>query len=172
VGANVKYPRNPPWVVPKADPVRVSMVALGGGHQGANVGAGSCDTLDARNGKTQFTVKGNAGDAQFLEAIRQHALHHADDHWRAAQAVLAPWDLALQDQQRSNRGHTAPTAPEAKGKVYAEAGGTPEEIAAKLDTLWVQLDSDFHATHEGRRSELKQYSVNADGSDAVGWYDY
>ncbi len=133
---------------------------------------GSCDTLDRRNQPTKFTVKGHSGDAEFLEAIRLHEMHHADDHWRAAQAVLAPWDLALQDQQTSNRGHTAPTAAAAKDKVYVEAGGTPDDIATKLDTLWVQLDSDFHASHEGRRSVIKQYSVNADGSDAVGWYDY
>ena len=172
VGANVYYPRNPPWITPAADPTRVAMVALGGGFQGANVGAGSCDTLDRRSQPTKFTVKGHGGDAEFLEAIRLHEMHHADDHWRAAQAVLAPWDLALQDQQRSNRGHTAPTAAAAKDKVYVEAGGTPDEIATKLDTLWVQLDSDFHASHEGRRSVIKQYSVNADGSEAVGWYDY
>jgi hypothetical protein len=173
IAGKAYIPRNPPWVVNGAEAPRVAMNGLGGGGGPGvvDLGPGSVDTLDQRD-TTQFTAHGDAGDPTFLAAIRAHELHHAADHWRAAQAVLGPWDRALQDQMDSNRVHEAPSKDAAKAKVYEEAMGTPAELGAALDRLWVQFDTDFHATPAGRRSEVKRFSINADGSTVDAYYDY
>src|SRR5205823_10476272 len=126
VSGKASIPRNPPWVVDPAEAPRVVMNGLGGGAGPGvvDLGPGSVDDLDQRD-STRFTARGDAGDANFLAAIRTHELHHAADHWRAAQIVLGPWDRALQDQMTSGRVHEAPTKDAAKAKVYEEATGTP-----------------------------------------------
>lgn len=173
ISGRAYIPQNPPWVVPAAEAPRVVMNGLGGGG-GAGVtdlGPGTVDTLDRRD-TTRFAAHGDAGDAVFLAAIRAHELHHANDHWLAAQAIVGPWDRALKEQMDDGRVHEAPTKDAARAKVYTEASATPAELATALERLWVQLDSDFHATHEGRRSDVKRFSVSNDGSTVDAYYDY
>jgi hypothetical protein len=173
VSGRAYIPNNPPWVIDAAEAPRVAMNGLGGGVGPGvqDLGPGTIDALDHRD-STRFAARGDAGDPAFLAAIRQHELHHAADHWRAAQLVLGPWDRALQDQQVSGRKQTAATREEARAKVYAEASGTPAELAAALERLWLQFDAEFHATAAGRRSDIKRFSISADASDVVGYYDY
>ncbi|HEX2724422.1 MAG TPA: hypothetical protein VHN20_01240, partial [Beijerinckiaceae bacterium] len=173
ISGRARIPRNAPWVVPDAEAPRVVMNGLGGGVGPGvtDLGPGTVDTLDRRN-TTRFAAHGDAGDAVFLAAIRTHELHHANDHWLAGQAILGPWDQALKDQMDDGRVHEAPTKDAARAKVYEEASGTPAELAAKLESLWVQLDSDFHATDEGRPSQVKRFSVSNDGSSVDAFYDY
>jgi hypothetical protein len=173
VSGKAYIPRNAPWVVNPAEAPRVVMNGLGGGAAPGvqDLGPGSVDDLDRRD-STRFEAHGANGDANFLAAIQVHELHHAQDHFNAAQIVLGPWDRDLQDQMTTGRVHEAPSKEEAKAKIYEEATGTPAELGAALERLWIQFDNDFHATPAGRRSDVKRFSVSADASSVDAYYDY
>ena len=151
--------------------MRVGMIALGGG-QATNIGKESTDVLDARSGKTRFQAKGLKSDSNFHEKIRQHELHHANDHWRAAKATLVPWDMGLQEQLGGRQVKRGDTPKEAQDAVFEDAGGSVEDVVAQMDRLWVELDKAFHESTDRRRSDVQQYKIEDRGAKATGWYNY
>ena len=173
LGANVKYPTDPPWRYHQADADRVER-ALGGRSDAnkAKKRSQPWGVMTRRQGAFLFRARGEEGDGTFHRQIRDHELHHVADHWTAALNVLGPWDQALRIFQRAGRTFQGATPQAAEAAVYAAAGLTPQQAGTNLDTEVTTLSNNFHQTPAGRTSDIRHYRIGNNADRVDGWFGY
>jgi hypothetical protein len=172
IGAEVRYPTPPVWTDPKAQAVRIASVAIGGEsvpkRREFSAPLNTLDKVDT----VRFRARGELGDKEFRQQILDHELHHADDHWTAAQTVMSAWDAALTQAQATRQTFHGDTPAAARGAALQAAGGTAEQLGKGLDAEWSRLDETFHASPAGAPSDMSHYYVEPDGSQVDAWYEY
>lgn len=171
VGAHVKLPQPCPATTVDS-PARIAM-RLGLAEDKVRHGwiyrSAKVEVLDRRQANTTATIHGEPSDKQFDAEIKAHEMHHADDHWAAAQQILGAWDQKLSNPATVG---TGATAAEAEANLHQAAGGTPRQVARQLDAELNRRNDVFHNSDEGRQSGLKGYWIERDGSKVIAHWGY
>jgi hypothetical protein len=104
------------------------------------------------NGATTLEVTGEGGSHQALqEQVRAHEDRHGRDHEAVVDDILVPWDRRLwwsKGVVRTTKYEGAGRA-EAEAALYADVGGTPDQIADRLEAAWGNRSDVFHRTTAG-----------------------
>ncbi len=114
-------------------------------------------------GQTTFSVTGNPDHNALAQQVETHETHHAADHFAKVKSILFPWDAKI--TKMNNKGTKFKRAdPEAaESALYAAAGGTPNEIAARLQKAWDDASDAFHKTNQGK-TNIRGAGANGDCS--------
>lgn len=171
VGAHVKLPQPTPATT--VDSPALIAMRLGLAEDKVRHGwiyrSAKVEVLDRREADTTATIHGEPSDKRFDAEIKAHEMHHADDHWAAAQQIIGAWDRKLSNPVTVGRGATAA---EAEANLYQAAGGTVRQVARQLDAELTRRNDVFHASDEGRQSGLKGYWIQHDGSKVIAHWGY
>ncbi|HSJ52937.1 MAG TPA: DUF4157 domain-containing protein, partial [Anaerolineae bacterium] len=135
-GSEMWLPNAGPWRHPKADKnMMASWTSVHPKKQGGTI---------------TFEVGGIPNYKALGRQIEAHENVHASDNRRIISQVLGQWDDKLTKAQENKTKFAGTTAAEAEDALWRHAGGTPAQIAARLDNDWGQASDDYHATPEGK----------------------
>ncbi len=136
----MSLPQPGPWVT-TTSPVALKTYGFLNFEEEARLGGAT---------EIELGVTGVPNHATLSAQVEKHEKVHAADIDRISAEVLRPWDAKLTEAQRTGRAFAAATIGEAQAKLYAHAGGTPDQIATRLNDLWGKASDDFHNTDRGK----------------------
>jgi outer membrane biosynthesis protein TonB len=118
-------------------------------HIGAMMHLAACTGA----GDTTFTAHGVAHgthtDAAMFAANRRHEDHHVTDHMNVFNEKVGTWDTNLTAAQITGRAFPGATKEVAEAALYADVGGTPDQIAAAYLSEACLRGHQFHLTPAG-----------------------
>lgn len=100
-------------------------------------------------GNVNLRVVGHPDNSTFLQKVKAHEGIHANDINRAINAILVPWDDALQQCMRDGTEFQGATQAEAENVLWEAVGGNPLQITGRLDAQWTIDNDAYHDSHEG-----------------------
>ncbi len=100
-------------------------------------------------GKTNFQAIGMPSEAALFGANRRHEDRHARDIASAFMGTICQWDTFLDIAACGATTYHGSTKAEAEAKLYAEMGGTPDQIADAFNDAASAAIVKFHDTPEG-----------------------
>jgi len=103
-------------------------------------------------------------DANMFAANRRHEDHHAADHETAFKGSIVPWDTKLTAAQSAGTVFNRPTEADAVAALYAEMGGTPDQVADACFNDAVAANNTYHGTPVGGPVTSANPTANADCS--------
>ncbi|MEJ2168171.1 MAG: hypothetical protein P8X90_21835 [Desulfobacterales bacterium] len=117
-------------------------------------------------GNATFEVHGKPGDATYGAKALAHERHHAADHLAGFNAVLVPWNNAIDASILAGTVYSGPDAAAAEANMWAAVGGTPDQIATRLHNTWIARNNAYHASAAGGSGTVNNGRADATFSTA------
>ncbi len=105
------------------------------------------------SGRTIFQALGPPSDPAMFGGSRRHEDHHAHAFYGAFMGTVYWWDTELDIAAGGKTPYHGATKAEAEAKLWAEMGGTPDQIADKYSAAAETAINDYHNSPK-RRSGL------------------
>jgi hypothetical protein len=102
-------------------------------------------------GNSNFRARGDPSDAAMFAANRRHEDHHEADRHAAFSGSVVKWDTKLTNANTAGTSFHGPTAAGARAVLFAEMGGTVDEVTAACTTAGAAARDAFHASKAGGR---------------------
>jgi hypothetical protein len=100
-------------------------------------------------GNTRFRAIGDPNDAHMFRANRRHENHHANDHHRAFNRTIVPWDRRLTAAMTAGTTFHGRTNRAAERRLFRAMRGTPNQVANRFFDRLVAAVVAFHGTAAG-----------------------
>jgi hypothetical protein len=174
VGYEMYLPTSPPWTA-SADPSFLGnlLPSYFGKCRGSEEedeeesGQGEVTKGEAKPSRIKFSVSGPKGEGYLEKQVELHESVHVGLHKEVSDKYLVPWDQKLAQFQKNTVWGETPEI--AMVKLFAKAGGTPEQIASQLNQSWNKASDDFHNSDAGKTNPVAG-SVNKECTEA--WLHY
>ncbi len=100
-------------------------------------------------GNTRFRAYGNPSDGDMFSANRRHEDHHANDHKKAFNTTIKPWDTKLKAALKKKKKFPGATAADAEAALWAAMGGTPDDVATAFYDKCQAAVNKYHGSAKG-----------------------
>jgi hypothetical protein len=117
-------------------------------------------------------VTGPNGDDVLADQIEKHESKHAEDNLTVRDKIIKPWDRRIQELKNAQTPFSGKTKEEAKGKLFAAAGGSLEEIAAIAIHEWGRLAKDYHNSKKGKTVLAEEKTIISEDRSKVVFFYY